>query len=130
MEVFYGGAAGGGKSEAILLAALQYVDVPGYAAIIFRRTFADLALPGALMDRAKDWLMDVPGVKWIPATKTFEFHTGAGRPPARITFAYLAHENDKYRYKSAEFQFIAFDELTQFTEAEYTYLFSRLRRSS
>jgi len=38
------------------MAALQYVDVPGYAAILFRRTFRDLALPGALMDRAREWL--------------------------------------------------------------------------
>ena len=50
LEALYGGAAGGGKSEALLMAALQYVHVPGYAAILFRRTYADLSLPGALMD--------------------------------------------------------------------------------
>ena len=55
-EVFYGGAAGGGKSDALLMAALAYVDVPGYAALLLRRTFADLSLPGALMDRAHQWL--------------------------------------------------------------------------
>jgi len=55
-EVLYGGAAGGGKSDALLMAALQYVDVPGYRALLLRRTFADLALPGALMDRAETWL--------------------------------------------------------------------------
>ena len=41
------GAAGGGKSSALLMGALQFVEVPGYAAIIFRRTLADLKLPGA-----------------------------------------------------------------------------------
>lgn len=41
-EAFYGGAAGGGKSDALLMCALQYVDQPGYSAIIFRKTFADL----------------------------------------------------------------------------------------
>jgi phage terminase large subunit len=35
---------------------------------------------------------------------------------------------DVYRYQSAEFQYVGFDELTQFTEKQYTYLFSRLRR--
>ena len=50
-EVLFGGAAGGGKSSALLMAALQYVDVPNYSAILFRRTYADLALPGAFMDR-------------------------------------------------------------------------------
>ena len=58
IEAFYGGEPGGGKSDALLMGALQYVDVPGYAAILFRRTFQDLALPGALMDRSKDWLMN------------------------------------------------------------------------
>src|SRR2546423_14589465 len=55
-EAFYGGAAGGGKSDALLAGALQYVDVPGYAAILFRRTYTDLALPGAIMDRSHEWL--------------------------------------------------------------------------
>ena len=50
-EALFGGAAGGGKSSALLMAALQYVDVPGYAALILRRTYADLALPGAVSRR-------------------------------------------------------------------------------
>ena len=43
MEALFGGAAGGGKSSALLMAALQYVDIPNYSAILFRRTYADLA---------------------------------------------------------------------------------------
>ena len=56
LEALFGGAAGGGKSSALLMAALQYVDVPGYSAILFRRTYADLALPGAIMDRFQSWI--------------------------------------------------------------------------
>ena len=55
-EALYGGAAGGGKSVALLMAALQYVDVPGYNALLLRRTFAALSKPGALIDLAHDWL--------------------------------------------------------------------------
>lgn len=124
LEVMYGGAAGGGKSDALLMAALQYVDIPGYAAIIFRRTFADLALPGALMDRANSWLSKTDAQKH-DGGKSWTFPGGGS-----ITFAYLATEEDKYRYQGAEFQFVAFDELSQFTESQYAYLFSRLRRPS
>lgn len=121
-EAFYGGAAGGGKSDAMLMAALQWVDTAGYAALILRRTYADLALDGAIMDRAKRWLVP-QGVAWNQQDKRFTFPSGA-----TLTFGYLDHEDDKYRYQGAEFQFIGFDELTQFTESQYVYLLSRLRR--
>lgn len=121
-EALFGGAAGGGKSNALLMAALQYADVPGYAAILFRRTYADLSLPGALMDRAHEWLNGTDA-HWSEQTKTWAFPSGA-----TLSFGYLEGESDKLRYQSAEFQFCGFDELTQFSESQYRYLFSRLRR--
>jgi predicted phage terminase large subunit-like protein len=125
-EALYGGAAGGGKSSALLMAALQYAHVPGYAAIIFRRTFADLALPGAIMDRAKDWLVGRPGVSWNDNDKRLTFACEGGT--STLTFGYLDTDRDRFRYQGAEFQFIGWDELTQFPEASYRYLLSRLRR--
>lgn len=122
-EALYGGAAGGGKSDALLMAALRYVRHPGYAALILRKTYADLNLPGAIMDRAKSWLIGQPGVQWHEQAKTFRFGSGAS-----ITFGYLENANDHYRYQGSEFQFIAPDELTQFREEPYQYLFSRLRK--
>jgi predicted phage terminase large subunit-like protein len=121
-EVFYGGAAGGGKTDALLMAALAYVAVPGYRALLFRRTFADLNLPGALMDRAREWLGG-SAARWNAHDHVWSFPSGA-----TLTFGYLETERDKYRYQSAELQYIGFDELTQFAESQYTYLFSRLRR--
>jgi predicted phage terminase large subunit-like protein len=105
------------------MAALQYVDNPNYAAILFRRTYADLALPGALMDRAAEWLMPT-AAKWNEQTKTWKFPSGA-----TVSFGYLETDKHKYRYQGSEFQGIFFDELTQFTEAQFRYLFSRLRRA-
>ena len=122
LEGFYGGAAGGGKSDALLMAALQFVDIPGYSALILRRTFADLALPEAIMDRAQEWLSPT-NARWHGDTKTWAFPSGA-----TLTFGYLQTERDKYRYQGAAFQMIGFDEMTQFTETMYQYLFSRLRR--
>ena len=122
IEAFYGGQPGGGKSDALLMAALQYVDIPNYAAILFRRTYKDLALPGALMDRAHGWLQGTDA-KWDEQDKRWTFPSGA-----TLSFGYLENEKDKYRYQSAEFQFVGFDETSQFYETQYTYLFSRLRR--
>jgi predicted phage terminase large subunit-like protein len=121
-EVMYGGAGGGGKSSALLMAALQYVSIPGYAAILFRRTYADLARSGALMDRAGDWLADT-GARWNSSAHRWTF-------PSRATleFGYLDTEHDRDNYRSAEFQFCGFDELTTFREGDYRFLFSRLRR--
>jgi predicted phage terminase large subunit-like protein len=123
-EVFYGGAAGGGKSEALLMAALQYVDVPGYSALILRRTYKDLSLPNAIMDRARQWLR-ASDAHWSPSKYTFEFPSGA-----KLTFGYIQYEADVYQYDSAEFQFIGFDELTQFLEPQYRFMFGRLRRTN
>jgi predicted phage terminase large subunit-like protein len=104
------------------MAALQYVDIRGYSALLLRRTYTDLSLPGALMDMAQAWLRGTDAV-WHEMSKTWHFPSGA-----MLTFGHLQNENDKYRYQSSQFQFIGFDELTQFTETKYRYLFSRLRR--
>lgn len=123
IEALFGGAAGGGKSSALLMAALQYVDVPGYTAILFRRTYADLALPGALMDRFLEWIKEYPEIKWNANTYTATFPS-----TARITFGYLNNKSDYLRYKSAQFQFVGMDEVTEIREYDYQYLFSRMRR--
>lgn len=122
LEVLFGGAAGGGKSDALLMAALQYVHLPSYNAVILRRTYADLALPGAIMDRAHDWLAGTDA-KWIEKDKCFRFPSGA-----TLTFGYCYRKADVARYKSTEFQFIGIDEVNEWPESWYTFLFSRLRR--
>ncbi len=123
IEALFGGAAGGGKSSALLMAALQYVDTPGYSAILFRRTFADLSLPGALMDRFRSWMSNYDDIHWNSNTYIATFPSGA-----RISFGYLNNQNDYLRYKGSEFQFIGMDEVTEIRESDYRYMFSRLRR--
>ena len=135
-ELLYGGMAGGGKSEALLLAALQYVEekfIPEdenrltYDALILRRSLDDLEMPNAILDRAKQWLLpleDTGLVYYKDLKKKFTFNSGA-----TLTFRYLAHNNDLMKYQGAELQFIGFDELTQFPEKQYKYLHSRLRKT-
>lgn len=100
----------------------MFVDVPSYSAMLFRKTYADLSLPGALMDRAAEWLMPT-AARWNQTEKTWHFPSGA-----TLTFGYLDAKNDRYRYQSSELQYCGFDELTHFKREDYLYLFSRLRR--
>ncbi len=129
LEALYGGGVGGAKSDSLLIGGLQYVDVPGYSALILRETKKELSSAGGLLDRAKEWLAPfrVTGeVKWSAEDDSFFFQT-SGRP-SRLTFGYCANLADRYQYKSTEFQYIAWDEVTEQLEECYLYLFMRLRR--
>ena len=92
-EVFFGGAAGGGKSSTILMGALQYVDVPDYAALIVRSTYKDLSEPGAIMDRSKKWLMGTDA-KWNDKDKIWTFPSGA-----KLVFGHLDSPTSHYNFQ-------------------------------
>src|SRR5260370_33356337 len=120
-EAFFGGAAGPGKTDALVMGALHLVEQPRYSALLLRRTFRQLNQSNSIMNRARQWLANTDAV-WKEADKRFTFPSGA-----TITFGNLDSEDDVYQYDSSEFQYIGFDELTSFRERQYTYLFSRLR---
>ena len=122
-EVLYGGAAGGGKSVALLMAALMYVDVSNYKALLLRRTYSQLALPCALMDMAHDWL-DSTDAKWCAQQKQWTFPKGA-----TLNFGYLDTDHDKYRYQGAAFHFIGFDVFTGVTACILKYYKQRCKRT-
>ncbi len=119
-EVLFGGAAGGGKSYGQIVDAFLYaLKYPGSKQIIFRRTFPELdksiiRTVMALYPR---------GVFSYNSSK----HTGKFKNGSIIDFGYCDSENDVYKYQSAEFDVIRFDELTHFTEDIYVYLLSRVR---
>ena len=122
-EVLFGGAAGGGKSDGLLMAGLQWVAFTKYAAIILRTSYQDLTLPDGLIPRSHEWLGDTDA-KWNEQTHTWRFPS-----KATLTFGYLENANDVFRYKSSAYQFIGWEELTEFPrEYDYTYLFSRKRK--
>lgn len=123
LDAFFGGAAGGGKSDALLMAALQYVDQPNYSALLVRDTFTNLTMPGALIERAEEWLAETDAV-WYGDRKTWVF------PPygSTLTFGYMDSSLDHLKYKSAEFQFVGVDEAGDLRWKQIRYLFSRLRR--
>lgn len=105
------------------MGALQYVDVPGYRALLLRRTFTQLAKGDTLIPRAHEWLAKTDAV-WSAQEKRWTFPSGA-----TIEFGHVEHESTKFDYDGAAFQYVGFDELTSFSEAQYEYIaFSRMRR--
>lgn len=121
-DVLFGGAAGGGKSEALLAAALQYVDAPGYAALLFRSTYADLHKPDALIPRTREVLASTDA-HWKGDTKEWLFPSGA-----TLGFGYLEHDGDAENFQGAAAQYWGFDEAGQLKPREMAYLKSRARR--
>lgn len=142
-ESLYGGAVGGSKSVGVMMEASQFLNVPGYDALLLRKTFMDLGRPGALMDLANDWWGGQQGVKFDAQKHRYRFdcHDDIGQPGygerihqhtgySRIEFGGLDTENDRLKYQGGRYHFVGFDELTQFKERDYTYLFSRQRRTT
>jgi len=121
-EVLMGGAAGGGKSDALLMEGLRQIHIPGYRAIMFRRTTKQLR---RLIDRAYEiFTKAVRGVESTQGGTVWTFPSGA-----KYILSHMEEEKNKYDHDGQEYQYIAFDELTSFTETQYLYLFSRCRSS-
>lgn len=132
-EALYGGAAGGGKTEALLMGALQYIDVPGYAAGIFRRTKTEMLKPDAPLDRAHSWFATarLAGLaRWHEESSTYFFKTRPGAPDSQLHFGHMAIDRDMGAYQSSAFQYVGADELTFIKENHYRFLFSRCRPSA
>lgn len=118
-EIFFGGAAGGGKTDALMREALRQITNPNYRAILFRRTFPEIET--SFIDKAYSWYQ-AAGLKPTNGGKLWEYPGGG-----KIRFAHLQHETDVHKHQSAEYTVIGFDELTSFTEFQYNYLISRCR---
>lgn len=119
-EALYGGAAGGGKTDCALMEATRQVDIPYYRGILLRKTFPMLT---DMIDRSKELYPRIfMGAKYNESQHFWQFESGA-----KIFFGNLQHSRDRFNYQGKHFDFIDFDELTQFTWDEYSYLFSRNR---
>jgi predicted phage terminase large subunit-like protein len=120
-EVLYGGAAGGGKSEAMVMDPLRYVHRREYQSILFRRTYPELEK--SLIERSRRYYPAAfPRARYNDTKHVWRFPAGS-----LGWFSHLEHDSSVYDHQSAEYQYIGFEELTHFTEAQYRYLLSRAR---
>ena len=119
-EALYGGAAGGGKSDALIIEALRQVQIPHYRGLILRKTFPQLS---DLVDKSLVYYRRAfPEAQYNATSHVWVFPSGA-----KIYFGSMQYTKDRTNYQGKAFDFIGFDELTHFEWEEYSYMMSRNR---
>ena len=120
-DVLYGGAAGGGKSYAMLVDPLRYAHKKAHRALILRRSMPELR---EMIDKSRElYPQAFPGAKFKEVEKLWNFPSGA-----KVEFGFLERDADVYRYQGQAYSWIGFDEITHLpTEFSWNYLASRLR---
>ena len=119
-EALYGGAAGGGKSDALVIEALRQVHIPHYRGLILRKTYPQLS---DLVDKSMAYYKRAfPTAQYNATSHVWVFPSGA-----KIYFGSMQYTKDRTNYQGKAFDFIGFDELTHFEWEEYSYMMSRNR---
>ena len=120
-DVLFGGAAGGGKSYAMLIDPLRFAHRPAHRALIIRRSMPELR---EIIDKSRElYPKAFPGAKYKEVEKLWNFPSGA-----KVEFGFLERDADVYRYQGQAYSWIGFDEITHLpTEFAWNYLASRLR---
>ena len=120
-DVLYGGAAGGGKSYAMLVDPLRFAHRAAHRALILRRSMPELR---EIIDKSRElYPKAFPGCKYKEVEKLWNFPSGA-----KVEFGFLERDADVYRYQGQAYSWIGFDEITHLpTEFSWNYLASRLR---
>lgn len=123
-EVLYGGAAGGGKSYAMLADPLRYISHPQFSGLLLRHTTEELR---ELVWKSQElYPKIIPGIKW--SERKFQWEVPGG---GRLWMSYLDRDEDVLRYQGLSFSWIGFDELTQWsTPFAWNYMRSRLRTAA
>ena len=122
--VIYGGAAGGGKTFALLLECLRWISKKNFSAVIFRRTSTQIRNAGGLWDTSTTIY---PLCGGYPRESRLEWSFPSG---AKIAFANMEYDKDRFNWQGSQIPLIGFDELTHFTWSQFMYMFSRNRSVS
>lgn len=116
----YGGAAGGGKSDALVMEVTRQINNPYYQGLVLRKTYPELT---ELINRSLElYTRAFPGARYNDSKHVWSFPSGA-----KIYFGSMQHTKDKIKYQGKQFQFIGIDEATHFKQEEFDFLVSRCR---
>lgn len=121
--VIYGGAAGGGKTYALLMEALRHKNVKGFGAVIFRHNYNQITAEGGLWDASHKIFDQIPDAHPRKSPKLHWRFDGGGK----LNFAHIEREDDLRSWQGTEIAYIGFDELTHFTKHQFLYMLSRNR---
>lgn len=120
----YGGAAGSGKSWSLLSEPVYDMDNSGFRAVIFRRTVPMIRQPGGLLDTSEQ-IYPLAGATLNQSTLEWNFKSGAS-----VKLAGMELDADRYNWQGAQIALICFDEVQEFTEKQFWFMFSRNRSVS
>jgi len=120
----YGGAAGGGKTWALLMEPLRHVANPQFGAVFFRRTTVQVRNEGGLWDESEK-LYPLTGAAPKEHVLSWSFPSGAS-----VSFAHLEHDKTVLNWQGSQVPLLCFDELTHFSEKQFWYMVSRNRSMS
>lgn len=124
--VFYGGAAGGGKTWWLTYEPMRHVRRKGFNAIIFRRTNPELMGGGSIWEETKKIYPHFGGRSRMSPILDWTFSTDDDGT-SLVEMRHLQHATDLTAHMSKQYCLIEFDELTHFDEETFWYFFSRNR---
>lgn len=120
--VLYGGAAGGGKTWALLIEPLRHIHNADFGAVIFRRTNPQITAEGGLWDESHKIYPHLGGRPYYSPPLSWAFPSGA-----KITLTHMQHESNRLDWQGSQIPLICYDEVAHFTRQQFFYMLSRNR---
>ena len=123
----YGGAAGAGKTYALLLAGLRYKNVPGFSCTIFRKNYNQIFSQGGLYDTSFEMYSGIKGAQYKASKGEWSFSDPSGKIISKINFKHIERDEELQNFQGSQICGLLYDELTHFTSQQFFYILSRNR---